>query len=186
MPLSQFVEDIACQNVYTLMILKRSDRFRWAWIVRSKMYVRYSTINDENKYKSKDHLFIFKTTIMVNKREKIYCIISISDKRLSSFFFFFNFIPFLLLFSSFFPIFFVLILSYLSGTCTFFFANIFGWNFLSSFGHFWAELFSQVGEGVHLHPVQPPCVRAWTFIHEKPYAAWAYSPTQKTEPDFKN
>ena len=40
------------------MILKRSDQFRWAWI------------GDENKYKSKDHLFMFKTTIMVNKREK--------------------------------------------------------------------------------------------------------------------
>ena len=109
MPLSQFVEDIACQNVYTLMILKRSDRFRWAWLVRSKMYVRYITINDESKYKSKDHLFIFKTTIMVNKREKIYCIISISDKRLSSFFFslilslsfyfFFFFFPYLFRFN---------------------------------------------------------------------------------------
>ena len=31
------------------MILKRSDRFRWAW----------STINDENRFKSKDHLFIY-------------------------------------------------------------------------------------------------------------------------------
>ena len=36
--------------------------------------------------KSKDHLFMFKTTIMVNKRENIYCIVSIPDKRLSSFF----------------------------------------------------------------------------------------------------
>ena len=34
---------------------------------------------------------------------------------------------------------------YLSGTCTFFFADISGRNFLSSFGHFWAELFSQGG-----------------------------------------
>ena len=36
--------------------------------------------------------------------------------------------------SSFFPTFFVLILSYLSGTCAFFFADTSGWNFLSSFG----------------------------------------------------
>ena len=43
-------------------------------------------MNDENKYKSKDHLYISKTIIMVNKREEIYCIISISDKRLFSFF----------------------------------------------------------------------------------------------------
>ena len=33
----------------------------------------------------------------------------------------------------------------LNGMCTFFFANISGWKFLSSFGHFWAERFSQVG-----------------------------------------
>ena len=37
---------------------------------RHSKNVRYSTINDENKYKSKDHLFMFKATIMVNKREK--------------------------------------------------------------------------------------------------------------------
>ena len=57
------------------------------------------------------------------------------------FLYFFNFIPFLLLFGSFFLTFFVLILSYLSGTCTFYFADISGRNFVSSFGHFWAELF---------------------------------------------
>ena len=84
---------------------------------------------------------------MVNKRETIYFIISVSDKRLSSFLYFFNFIPFLLLMSSFFPTFFVLILSYLSGTCTFFFANISGRNFLASFGYFWAEFFSRWGGG---------------------------------------
>ena len=93
--------------------------------------------------KSKDHLFMFKTTIMVNKRENIYCIISIPDKRLSSFF-----ISLILTLSFyyflFFPTFFVLILSYLSGTCTFFFADMSGRNLLSSFGHFQAELFSQV------------------------------------------
>ena len=34
--------------------------------------VRYSTINDENKYKRKDHLFIHfqNNNSMVNKREK--------------------------------------------------------------------------------------------------------------------
>ena len=46
------------------------------------------------------------------------------------FLYFFNFIPFLLL------AFFVLILLYLSRTCTFFFADISGRNFLSSFGHY--------------------------------------------------
>ena len=58
---------------------------------RSKAFknVRYNTINDENKYKSKDHLFMFKTTIMVNKREKD--LLYNSDKRLSSFFIFFKF-----------------------------------------------------------------------------------------------
>ena len=56
-------------NVYTLMILKN-----WtgsAGTEESFKNVRYSTINDENKYKSKDYLFIcFQTTIMLNKREK--------------------------------------------------------------------------------------------------------------------
>ena len=64
----------------------------------------HSTMNDENKYKSNDNLFIYFQT-------------------------------------------FVLILSYLSGTCTFCFADISGRNFISSFGHFWAELFFQVGGG---------------------------------------
>ena len=62
---------------------------------------------------------------MVDRHEKkIYFIIFISDKRLSSFFTSLNFTSFLLLFFSFFPTFFVLILSYLSGTCTFFFADL--------------------------------------------------------------
>ena len=78
-------EDIALL-MYTLMILKRSDRSRWAWIVVQKCKIQYDKWNDESKYKSKDHLFMFKTTILVNKRKRIYCIISISDKRLSSFF----------------------------------------------------------------------------------------------------
>ena len=68
---------------------------------------------------------------MVNIREKIYFIISISDKRISSFFLYFYPFPYLFRFN----------LSYLSGTCTFVFADISGRNFLSSFRHFWAELF---------------------------------------------
>ena len=78
----------------------------------------------------KDHLFIYfqNNNIMVNKREKIYFIISISDKGLSSFFI--SFIPFLLHFSSFLHTFFVLILSYLSGTCISLFCR-----------HIWTVLF---------------------------------------------
>ena len=59
-------------------------------------------------------LFISKTTIMVNKRETTYFIISISDKQLSSFFF-------SLILSLFFYLYllFVLVLSNLSGMFTF-------------------------------------------------------------------
>ena len=103
---------------------------------RSFKNVRYNTINDKNKYKSKDHLFMFKTTIMVNKRKKN--LLYNFDFRQTAILilYFFNFNPFLLLFSSFFPTFFVLILSYLSGTCIFVFADISGRNFLFSSGHF--------------------------------------------------
>ena len=130
--------------------------------------VKYSTINDENKYKSKDHLFIyFQNNNNGNKREIIYSIISISDKRLSSFFISLI-LSFTLTYIFFFSTFFVLILSYLSGTCTLFFADISGRNFLSSFGHFRAKLFSQVGGGgctcTQCTP-PPPCVRAWTEYH---------------------
>ena len=93
---------------YTLMILKRSDRFSWAWIVVQN--VRYSTINDENKYKSKDHLFISKTTIMVNRREKNLLYNFYFRQTAILFLYFFNFIPFLFFV---FSTFFVLILSYL-------------------------------------------------------------------------
>ena len=74
------------------------------------------------------------------------------------FLYLFNFIPFLF-FSVFFffPTFFVLILSYLSGTCSFFIiADISGRNFLSSLGHFWAELFSQVGGCTRTQCTTPP------------------------------
>ena len=118
--------------------------------------VKYSTINDENKYKSKDHLFIyFQNNNNGNKREIIYSIISISDKRLSSFFISLI-LSFTLTYIFFFSTFFVLILSYLSGTCTLFFADISGRNFLSSFGHFRAKLFSQVGGGCTCTQCTPP------------------------------
>ena len=99
---------------------------------------------------------------MVNKHETIYFIISISDKRLSSFLISLILSLFFLLIYYFFPTFFVLILSYLSGTCTFFFDDISGRNFLSSFGHFWAEPFfpggggGGGGGGVHMHPLHSP------------------------------
>ena len=51
-------------------------------------------------------LVFSKILIVINKYEKIYFTTYISDKRLSSFFFFFSFIPFHILFSSFFPFFF--------------------------------------------------------------------------------
>ena len=144
-------EDIALL-MYTLMILKRSDRFRWAWIVVQKRKIQYDKRwTDENNIKARIAcLFISKTTIMVNKHETIYFIIFVSDKRLSSFF-----ISSILSFSFTCVFFFVLILSYQSGTCTFFFADISGRNFLSSFGHFWAKLLSQVG-GTRAPSAQPP------------------------------
>ena len=85
---------------------------------------------------------------MVNKREKICWVYNFYFRQTAILFLYFlNLIPFLLLFSSFFPTFFVLILSYLSETRTFFLADISGRNFPSSFGHLWAELFSRVGGG---------------------------------------
>ena len=107
---------------------------------------------------------MFKTTIMVNKREKHLLYNFYFRQTATLFLYFFKFKPFLLLFSSFFPNFFVLILSYLSGRCTFFFADISGRNFLSSFGHFWAELFPRWGGGgggCKCIQCTPHCVRAW-------------------------
>ena len=78
-------------------------------------------------------LFISKTTIMVNKCEKIYFIYNFSILQTTILFlYFFYFIPFLLFFYSFSFTFFVLILSYMSGTSIPFCRHI--WlNFLSSF-----------------------------------------------------
>ena len=56
---------------------------------------------DENIYKSKDYLFIFKTTIMVNKREKNLLYNFYFRQTAVLVLYFFNFIPFLLLFYSF-------------------------------------------------------------------------------------
>ena len=76
---------------------------------------------------------------MVNKRKKNLLYNFYFRQTAILILYFFNFNPLLLLFSSFFPTFFVLILSYLSRTCTFFFADISGraelsllfWTFLS-------------------------------------------------------
>ena len=103
---------------------------------------------------------------MVHKVEKIYCINSISDKWVSSFFIslilslsFYSF----LFFFPFYLFRFNFVVS--QRNMTFLFAVISGRNFLFSFGPFWAELFSKVGGGgVHVHPVHPPCVRAWTLL----------------------
>ena len=144
-------EDIALL-MFTPMILKRSDRFRWV----QKCKIQY----DERwkQHKRRDHLFISKTTIMVNKHEKNLLYNFYFRQTAILFFYFFNFNPFLSLLSSFFPTFFVLILSYLSGTCIIVFADISGRNFLSSFEHFWAEHFSQVG-GARA-PTAPPLAYA--------------------------
>ena len=61
-------EDIALL-MYTLTVLKKFEPVPLAWIVMIVFQKQYSTINDENKYKSKDHLFIY-FQIMVNKRKK--------------------------------------------------------------------------------------------------------------------
>ena len=140
------------------MILKRSKRIE-----------RYSKINDENKYKSKAHLFISKTTIMVNKREKYILYNFYFRQTAILFLYFFNFISFLLLFSSFIPIFFVLILSYLSGTCTFFFADISGRTFSPLLDISERNFFPRLGGGVHVHPVHPPAYApakapSWIFM----------------------
>ena len=75
------------------------------------------------------------------------------------FLYFFNFNPFLLLFSSFFPTFFVLILSYLSRTYYLLF-----WTFLS--GTFFPRWWGGGGGGVHVHP---PVTRLyhWLYSHLK-------------------
>ena len=114
-------------------------------------------------------LFISKTTIMVNKREIIILHNFYFRRTAIVFLYFFNFIPFLLLIFFFLPIFFVLILSYLSGTCTLFWRHIWAeitllfWTFLSG-------TFFQVGGGGGCTCTQcTPCVRAWAHIYQCSY-----------------
>ena len=120
------------------------------------------------KYKSKDCLFIYfqNNNIMVNKREKnllynFYFRQTAFSLILSLFFY---------LYLLFFPTFFVLIFSYLSGTFTFFFADISGRNFLSSWTFLSGTFYP--GGGVHVHS---PCVRActprYTFSHARTFDA---------------
>ena len=100
-------------------------------------------------------LLFSKTTIMVNKRETIYLITSISDKRLYSFFislvlsfFFFLYLLFSYLFR------FNFVVS--ERNLHILIDNISGRNFLSSFGHFWVELVSRWGLGGARAPSAPP------------------------------
>ena len=46
-------------NVYIQIIGFQTQVANRAWIVIQKHEILYSTINEENKYKSKDHLFIY-------------------------------------------------------------------------------------------------------------------------------
>ena len=131
--------------------------------------VRYNTINDKNKYKSKDHLFMFKTTIMVNKRKKN--LLYNSDKRQSSFF-----------------IFLILTLSFYYFLL---FPKLFRFNFVVSernvnilfCRHIWGELSllfwtflsgtffpAGGGGGGARAPSAPPCVRACINPSQKAYS----------------
>ena len=156
-------EDIALILMYTLMILKRSDRFHWTWIVVQKREIQYD--KRWKQYKSKDHLLLYFQNNNNGKCTWKNLLYNFYFRQTAILFlYFFNFL------SLFFPTLFVLVLSYLSGTCTFFFADISGRDFFSSFGHFWAELFFQVGGGVHVHPVHPPPAYAPVLnISGKPY-----------------
>ena len=92
---------------------------------------------------------------MVNKREKIHCIIFISDKRLSSFFIS------LILSLSFYCF---LLFSLPFGRCTFFFLSTYlGGTFSPLLDISERNFFPRWGVGVHVHPVHPPYVRVWSF-----------------------
>ena len=101
-------------------------------------------------------LFISKTTIMVNKREKIYFINNFYFRQTAILFlYFFSFILFLLLF----PSLFLHHLRFNWAERAFFFADLFGRNFLVFFTSFWAEFFLQVGDArapsAHPPPLSP-------------------------------
>ena len=115
-------------------------------------------------------LFISKTTIMVNKCETIYFIISNFRQTAFVFLSLFNFIPLLLLISSFFPYLFrfnfvifewnVHILDILFCRHIWSELSLLFWIFLSgTFFPGWGEG-GGGGGGLHVHPVHPPCVRA--------------------------
>ena len=105
---------------------------------------------------------------MVTKCEIIYFIISISDKRQSSFFMslILSFSFTVLIISSFFPYLVCFNLLYLSRTCTFFLQTS-GRNFLYSF---WLTFLSRTffpGGGGACAPSAPPCIRACTALCSK-------------------
>ena len=142
------------------MILK--NRTGSAGTEESFKNVRYSTINDENKYKSKDYLFIcFQTTIMLNKREKNYFIISLY------LFILFYFIYFLLLFY-FFPLpfsFYRFNFVVSERNMHSFLPTFLGGTFFSLLDVSKRNIFSGgrvvCARARSAHPPPPPCVRAW-------------------------
>ena len=102
---------------------------------------------------------------MVNKHEKIYFVISISEKQLFSFLIsltlsFYSF----LIFSSL-SFHFNFVVHVFEWNMHIFFADISGRNFLSSFRHnSWVELFFQVGGGGYTcTQCTPPCIRTYTL-----------------------
>ena len=117
---------------------------------------------------------------MVTKCEIIYFIISISDKRQSSFFMslILTFSFTVLIISSFFPYLVHFNLLYLSGTCTFFFANI--WTELSLL--FLTDISEQnffPGGGVHVHPVHPLAYMPALHSAPKPSVIHTYCSDQQ-------
>ena len=131
--------------------------------------------------------FISKTTIMLNTRETIYFIISISDKRLSSFFISLT-LTLLFYLHLLFPYLFRFNFVVSERNVHILFADISGRNIISSFGLFWAELFFRVkGGGCSCTQcTPPPCVRAWipsrlqVFIVEEIQIQQLITNTKKT------
>ena len=103
---------------------------------------------------------------MVNKREKVYVTISISDKRLSSFFYPF---PITLFFFS--PYLFRLILLYLNGTCNFFLPAYLDEFFFLIWTFLRGNFFRWGGGGVHVAPSAPPAY-APAYLLTYSLASW--------------